>query len=86
MNWLNFNTTNFLILLIFLSIVCYFIARFIQGDLSIESSELISENTYDVTKINIIGFEIPNGQLTKVVYKITYKSKRIKYVTKEYKH
>lgn len=62
------------------------IVKYLNGDFTIKSNEIIKENTYDVTLSNMIHGEYGNGKLTRVVHKITYESGKVKYKTKEYKH
>ena len=81
---------EYVILAIVLSIVlpisCFFLIRFIQGYYSIESIEEITSQDYDVTKGNpILGYVIPAGKIRRITYKYVYESKRIKFVTKEFK-
>ncbi len=62
--------------LIFFGIVIYHMYLYLNGHLTIDKQELVSENTYKRTYTNGTIVDVKY-----VVYKITYDSGRIKYKT-----
>jgi hypothetical protein len=82
-------TTGAMIVLVCaIGIAAYFLLRYLEGDLTIQSIEEVQRNSYNVSTVNSItgDNEIPRGKMTRVVYKITYQSKRIKFKTESYSH
>ena len=76
-----------LIISLLILIPCaYFFLRYLEGDFSIKSIEEISKKVYDVSLTSMYGGkDIPKGQETIIVNKITYESGRIKYKTITFK-
>jgi len=70
------------ILLIGMLVILY-----LEGHWTIESREVVKSNTYNVSiRSGYDGRMIPDGKETKEVHKITYRNKRIRYITKTLYH
>lgn len=68
----------FVFVLIILGILVF---KYLSGEFSIKSRELIKSNTY-----NVFVFDICKGRETHEVYKITYMDGSIKFKTYTYQH
>ena len=64
----------------------YLMVKYLDGDYSIIKTEEVDRNTYTVYNIDFHGNRSCSGKETRIVYKITYGSNKIKYKTKKYKH
>lgn len=63
------------------------IVKYVNGDFTIKSNEIIKQDTYENRyRNNLTGYMCNDGKLTRVVHKITYESGRVKYETEEYNH
>lgn len=64
------------ILLFFFVVILYFLFQYLNGNLTIDKQEVVSENTYKRTYTNGTIVDVKY-----IVHKITYDSGRIKYKT-----
>lgn len=71
----------------FILTLCYFLFKYADGEYSVDNTLEIKRKTSPRYKINLYtGNSYEDGFITTIKYRITYKSGRIKFITKTHYH